>query len=78
MRRGACRDEADLLEPGELEHFLGKSQMPKMNRVEGPAQNADRLGAHRLQCKATNIRQHLGQKNDKARRRRTVDHAMVI
>ena len=92
MRRCAGGDETDLAEICQFEHLLSEAQMPVMNRIECSAQNAnrttDRLFVRRLQIlgwqgqllqrKPAGIRQHLREKNDKARRCRAIDHAMVI
>ncbi len=37
MRRRAGGDETDLPEICEFQHFLGKPQMPEMNRIERAA-----------------------------------------
>ena len=42
MRRRSGGNETDLPEMCQFEHFLGKTQMPVMNRVERTAQDADR------------------------------------
>ena len=42
MRRRAGGNETDLPEIRQLQHLLGKTQMPVMDRVERPAQDANR------------------------------------
>jgi hypothetical protein len=44
--RRAGGDETYLPEIGKLKHFLGKPQMPIMNRIKCAAQNPDRFFAH--------------------------------
>lgn len=83
MWGGAGRDETDLLEIRQFQHFLSEPQMTVMDRIERAAQNANSFFAHRLQGqelqrKAAGISQHLRKINGETRGCRTIDHTVVI
>ena len=78
MRRRTAGNEAHSGKAALLQRLLREAQMSKMDRVESAAKDTDWYDAHSLQRQPADIRQHMSEIGRKARRRRTIYHAVVI